>query len=229
MTSVKPVRRRDRESTRASIVDAARTLFRDQGYARTTITDIARVAGVAPQTVYWAFGSKPRLVTEIRDAWLRAAGTGERLAAVLGIEDGAARLDAYATFMTHQWETGSDAVAIQEEARRVDADVARDVTATLAGRAVALLEVVRPLGPQLRAELTVKVAHDRLLALSSVGVYLELRGRGWTADAYRDWLSDVLRSNLLDYGNAPTRANGGMRPGETRGEASASSTANTSR
>ncbi len=197
MKPVKPVRRRDRAATRVSIVDAAQTLFREQGYARTTITDIANVAGVAPQTVYWAFGSKPRLVAEIRDAWLRAADTGERLAAVLGVADGTARLDAFATFMTHQWQTGSDAVAIQQEAMRADADVARDVTATLARRAVALLDVVRPLSPQLRAQLTVNLAHDRLLALSSVGVYLELRGRGWTAKAYRDWLSEVLRANLL--------------------------------
>jgi AcrR family transcriptional regulator len=180
-----------------SIVDAARALFREQGYARTTITGIAKAAGVAPQTVYWAFGSKPQLVTEIRDAWLREAQTGERLAAVTEIEEPRARLDAFATFMTHQWETGSTAVAIQQDAMRVDADVARDVAATLARRAGGLLEVVRPLGPHLRAGLSVEQAHDRLLALSLVEVYLELRGRGWTAEAYRDWLSGVLLADLL--------------------------------
>jgi hypothetical protein len=80
---------------------------------------------------------------------------------------------------------------------RVDADVARDVAATLARRAGGLLEVVRPLGPHLRAGLSVEQAHDRLLALSLVEVYLELRGRGWTAEAYRDWLSGVLLADLL--------------------------------
>jgi AcrR family transcriptional regulator len=178
-------------------VDAARSLFRDQGYGRTTITDIAANAGVAPQTVYWAFGSKARLVAEIRDAWLAEAGTGERLREVVAEPDPIRRLDAFATFITHQWETGSVAVAIQQDAMRVDADVARDVAAILATRAASLSLVTRPLGAHLRAGLTVDGAHDRLLALSMVEVYLELRGRGWTAGAYRDWLSELLRSHLL--------------------------------
>jgi AcrR family transcriptional regulator len=178
-------------------VDAARLLFRQQGYARTTVTDIAASAGVAPQTIYWAFGSKARLVAEIRDAWLADAGTGERLREVLLEQDPARRLAAYAAFITHQWETGSVAVAIQQDAMRVDADVALDVAAILTTRAAALAQVTSPLAAQLRPGLTVEGAHDRLLALSMVEVYLELRGRGWTADAYRDWLSELLRSHLL--------------------------------
>jgi AcrR family transcriptional regulator len=197
MVTVKPIRRRDREATRKEIVAAARTLFREQGYARTTITNIANAAGVAPQTVYWAFGSKATLVAEIRDAWLREAGTGERLAAVRAVSEPNARLDAFATFMTHQWETGSAAVAIQQDAMRVDAEVAADVQTTLARRAAALLEVVEPLRPHLRPGLGVERAHDRLLALSMVEVYLELRGRGWTAEEYRDWLGELLRTDLL--------------------------------
>jgi AcrR family transcriptional regulator len=197
VAAVNPPRRRNRASTRTRIIDSARSLFREQGYARTTVTDIAAGAGVAPQTVYWAFGSKARLVAEIRDAWLADAGTGERLRAVLGEPDPAGRLDAFASFITHQWETGSVAVAIQQDAMRVDADVARDVAAILETRAASLSQVTGPLGDHLRPGLSVDAAHDRLLALSMVEVYLELRGRGWTAEAYRDWLSELLRSHLL--------------------------------
>jgi AcrR family transcriptional regulator len=152
---------------------------------------------VASQTVYWAFGTKARLVTEIREAWLSDARTGERLREVLTVDDPAHRLDAFATFITHQWETGSTAVAIQQDAMRADADVARDVAATLQTRATALSQVTAPLGADLRPGLTVDGAHDRLLALSMVDVYLELRGRGWSVEAYRDWLSELLRSHLL--------------------------------
>ncbi|PZR65207.1 MAG: hypothetical protein DLM71_00090 [Chloroflexi bacterium] len=197
MAAVKPSRRRDRASTRTAIIDAARSLFMDAGYARTTVTDIAARAHVAPQTVYWAFGSKARLVTEIRDAWLAEAGTGERLREVLAQLDPGRRLDAFATFITHQWVTGSTAVAIQQDAMRVDPEVARDVAAILETRAAALAQVTRPLADRLRAGLTVDRAHDRLLALSMVDVYLELRGRGWTAEAYRDWLSELLQTQLL--------------------------------
>lgn len=197
MDSVKPPRRRDRTATRAAIVGAARALFSDQGYGRTTITDVAASAGVAPQTVYWAFGSKARLVSEIREAWLAEARTDERLPAVLMEEVPGDRLAAFAAFMTAQWETGSAAVAIQQDAMRVDAAVALDVAETLNRRATALSQVTEPLGPHLRPELTVAGAHDRLLALSMVEVYVELRGRGWSADDYRDWLSEVLQWQLL--------------------------------
>ncbi len=78
------------------MIDAARDLFLEQGYARTTIADVARAADVAPQTVYWAFGSKAGLVREIRDAWFASARTSERMGQVLAIDDPAARLDAFA-------------------------------------------------------------------------------------------------------------------------------------
>lgn len=197
MAAVKPPRRRDRLATRTAIIDAARSLFMDVGYARTTVTDIAARAHVAPQTVYWAFGSKARLVTEIRDAWLADAGTSERLREVLAQIDPSRRLDAFATFITHQWVTGSAAVAIQQDAMRVDPEVARDVAAILETRAAALAQVTRPLADRLRTGLTVDRAHDQLLALSMVDVYLELRGRGWTGEAYRDWLSELLQAQLL--------------------------------
>jgi len=39
----------------------------DQGYGRTTIGQIARAAGVAVETVYATFGSKPKLLHEVWD------------------------------------------------------------------------------------------------------------------------------------------------------------------
>jgi AcrR family transcriptional regulator len=197
VSPVKPIRKRDRDATRARIVDAARSLFVAQGYARTTIADIARAADVAPQTVYWAFGSKAGLVREIRDAWFASAGTSERFGKVVAIDDPAARLEAFAGFMRHQWESGAAALSIQRDALRVDPDAAADVTAILETRARALFEVVRPLGPHLVPDLTVEKAHDLVLALTLLEVYLELQARGWSADAYQAWLAATLRAQLL--------------------------------
>jgi AcrR family transcriptional regulator len=199
VSDVKPIRKRDREATRGRIVDAARDLFLEQGYARTTIADVARAAGVAPQTVYWAFGSKAGLVREIRDAWFAAAGTGERIAAVMAIDEPGARLDAFAGFMRHQWETGAAALSIQRDAQRVDPDAAADVAAILETRARALFGVVQPLGPHLTPGLTVERAHDILLALTLLEVYLELEARGWSGDDYEAWLAGALRSQLLSH------------------------------
>ncbi len=197
MSPVKPIRKRDRDATRARIVDAARDLFVEQGYARTTIADIARVADVAPQTVYWAFGSKAGLVREIRDAWFASARTGERMGQVLAIDDPAARLDAFAAFMRNQWESGAAALSIQRDAMRVDPVAAADVTAILETRARSLFEVVRPLGPHLAPGLTAKKAHDLVLALTLLEIYLELLAHGWTPQEYEAWLASALRVQLL--------------------------------
>ena len=65
--SVKPrayrssVREEQARRTRLAILDAARLLFTEQGYAATTIAQIAARAGVAVDTVYAAVGTKPVL------------------------------------------------------------------------------------------------------------------------------------------------------------------------
>jgi AcrR family transcriptional regulator len=179
------------------MLEAARRLFLERGYAGTTIPAIAAAAGVAVPTIYWAFGSKRAIVTEIRQAWFETARTGERLRQVLAIDEPGARLDAYAGFMANQWATGSEALAIQQDAMRADPVVAAEVTAVLAERAERLKAVVVPLASRLREPLTVETAHDILLALSMLEVYRELRGRGWSDAEYQHWLGRALREQLL--------------------------------
>src|SRR5436190_14618390 len=53
--------------TRARILDAASELFLERGYARTTMQDIADLAGVARDTVHASFGSKARVLTALID------------------------------------------------------------------------------------------------------------------------------------------------------------------
>ena len=181
------------------MVGAAHRLFLEHGYAATTIPDIAAAADVAVPTIYWAFGSKRAIVAEIREAWLAAAQTGPRLHEVLATLDQPARLDRYAAFMANQWATGAEALAIQQDAMRVDPEVAAEVAAVLANRAERLREVVAPLGSSLRDGLTVQAAHDILLAASMLEVYRELRSRGWSDARYGDWLGRLLREQLLAH------------------------------
>src|SRR5215211_3563003 len=65
----KPDGRRERSRvTRARVVDAAGRLFVEHGYVATTIEDVAERAGVAVQTVYYVFGTKPNLLSAVLDA-----------------------------------------------------------------------------------------------------------------------------------------------------------------
>jgi AcrR family transcriptional regulator len=184
------------------MIAAARRLFLARGYAATTIPEIAAAAGVAVPTVYWAFGSKRAIVTEIREAWLAEAQTAARLGEVLAVDDPADRLEAYAAFMGTQWATGAEALAVQQDAMRADPEIAVEIESVLAERARNLEAVTAPLGPHLRPGVTVGTAHDTLLALSLLEVYRELRGRGWTDAAYRSWLARSLREQLLGSGPA---------------------------
>ena len=51
--------------SRAAVVDAARTLFLRQGYAGTTMADIAAQAGLTKRTVYNNYADKDALFTQI--------------------------------------------------------------------------------------------------------------------------------------------------------------------
>ncbi|MGH3248477.1 MAG: TetR/AcrR family transcriptional regulator [Trebonia sp.] len=55
-------RRRDPEASRAAILEAAREVFTERGYARGTIREIARRAGVTHGLVIRHFGTKERLL-----------------------------------------------------------------------------------------------------------------------------------------------------------------------
>src|SRR5437588_8072178 len=69
MRSVKSSGKKGERSrqTRRRILQAACELFVDQGYGATTVQGIAERAGVAVQTVYFAFGNKPSLLKELVD------------------------------------------------------------------------------------------------------------------------------------------------------------------
>lgn len=55
-------RRAQADETRAAIVRAARDLFIERGYGHTTMTDIARAAGVSVETIHKSVGTKAVLL-----------------------------------------------------------------------------------------------------------------------------------------------------------------------
>jgi AcrR family transcriptional regulator len=61
-TDREPRRRRDPQASRAAILEAAREVFAERGYARATIREIASRAGVTHGLVMRHFGSKEQLL-----------------------------------------------------------------------------------------------------------------------------------------------------------------------
>src|SRR3954452_23538308 len=74
-----PLSRRERQAprTRDEILDAARRLFAERGYTRTSVREIAEAAGVSAQTVYDSIGSKQALVARLNDLIDEEAGIAQ--------------------------------------------------------------------------------------------------------------------------------------------------------
>src|SRR5262245_29925576 len=70
--AIQPPARRRRDDTRRAIVDASFRLFSTQGYARTSVRDIAAAVGVTDAALYRHFASKKELL----DAVLRERSGG---------------------------------------------------------------------------------------------------------------------------------------------------------
>src|SRR6266852_758971 len=66
-----PRRRQQAAATRGEILDAAKRLFAEQGYAATTMAAIAGEAGVALKTVYVAFETKGGVLRALWNLLLR--------------------------------------------------------------------------------------------------------------------------------------------------------------
>jgi AcrR family transcriptional regulator len=90
-----PTRRRlTRAETEPRILTAARELFLERGYERTSMEDIAKRAGVGRQTVFNRFADKERLFTATLEGVFRSVGTepARRRQARTDAEAGLARI-----------------------------------------------------------------------------------------------------------------------------------------
>ena len=85
-TPARPDRRRQRmaDQTRHDILQTARQLFARQGYAATSVTDIAREADVAVQTIYARLGSKRGMLMALIDLIDEEADVGGLVADIRG-------------------------------------------------------------------------------------------------------------------------------------------------
>jgi len=196
--SQKPsLRARHAELTRTAILDAARRLFAQQGYAATAVRPIAEEAGVAVQTLYSTFGSKQGLLLALVDSVRAQARTQALGDEIVRSDDPREMVRLAARIRRQTLELGGDVVATFREGAAGDPEVAAAYEETHRrtregiGRFCARLEAVGAL----RAERAV----DQVAAMFSAEIYEELTGprSGWTPDEYERWLAERLAAILL--------------------------------
>src|SRR4051795_7791755 len=87
MAETPSLRERRAQLTRDEILGAARRLFAERGYSRTSVRDIAKSAGVSAQTVYDSVGSKQALVAALNDLIDSEADVGRIAREGVGSDD----------------------------------------------------------------------------------------------------------------------------------------------
>jgi AcrR family transcriptional regulator len=207
MDDVKGLSRKERAArTRRAIVRAATEEFRASGYQGTTMAAIAERAGVAVQTVYFVFHTKPMLLTAAIDNavlgeddptppdltpwWQEGTTTADGRRALELFVTGATAIEQRAAILNRV------AVAASATEPEVVDLVAHHESLRVAGfRTYVDSLVTRGL---LREGLDAAEATDVLLTLAGSEVFLEFtEGRGWSIERYVRWTTDVLSSLLL--------------------------------
>lgn len=207
MENVKGISRRDRAArTRAAIVSAATAQFRASGYHGTTMAAIATRAGVAVQTVYFVFHTKPALLTAAIDSavmgeddpippdlapwWQEATTTADGRRALELFVANVAEISTRAA--------GLDRVAVA--AATTDPEIVELIAHHETLRTQAFRTYIDALASRglLRDDLEPAHATDVLLTLAGSGVFLDLtEGRGWSLERYVSWTTDALATLFL--------------------------------
>lgn len=203
-----PMRREHAELTRSRVVDAAYGCFVEGvGYSKTTMAQLATAAEVSTQTLYNTFGSKAALLKTVYDMHL--AGDDEPIPmadrpefrALAELTDAAELLRAYARIGRVLLERVGPLMAmIFEGAAAGDADLRALVETTgrerLIGAGGTVDRVIEL--DALRSGLERQTAVDLIWVTNSFQLWdLLVRQRGWTADAYADYVGQVMVDAIL--------------------------------
>jgi len=194
------LRERQAQLTQAEILKAARRLFAERGYTRTSVRDIAEAAGVSAQTVYDSIGSKQALVLRLNDLIDTEAGVLD-IARTLGNSNDPAVVAAVSATITRSiLEHCSDIVhalvtgASAESDLQVVLDEGHSRHVGGARRTVDQLNAMNAL-PE---SMDVEEAVDTLAAVSDIQFALLLRDSyGWSLDRIESWIANTSRALLL--------------------------------
>ncbi len=192
-------------SRRRRVLQAATEAFGANGWAGTTLADVARAAGVTPQAVHLSVGAKPELLIAavgqavagdspdvplmerepFRGAFADGVTLDKRAAAVAAGARGMYERAGKLFLVLVQAAPVNPAVAeLWESARSARLSYCRQLVETILGR---------------RKKTQADRLTDILFVLSGPRVYADLVvDRHWSAGNYEKWLREMIESTLRD-------------------------------
>jgi AcrR family transcriptional regulator len=192
--------------TRVAVVEAARTLFVERGYAATTIEAISELSDTPQATVYRLFSSKLGILKAVLD--VSVVGDDEavamldrpRVGALISDQDPRRQLAGFAALLRDLMARTAPVHRILADAARSDEDAAALLADVARQRQEGQRRVARSVARSgaLGRGLRERDCADIIYALASPEVYgLLVLDRGWSGERYEKWLTALLIGQLL--------------------------------
>ncbi|MEU5564813.1 TetR/AcrR family transcriptional regulator [Micromonospora musae] len=190
-------------ATRAMILAAGRELFLSQGYAGTTVPQIARAAGVAVPTVYSSAGGKADILAALIEPITRDPAVAETLAAIGGSADAVEILTLLGEGVRRTHERHWDVIVElfpQSQSEPAAAEVYDRILRAYQEAFGAVADRLAGLGA-LRPGLSRDDALDLLWFYLGQAAWPTLvRDRGWSLERATRWLTAQVAGALLPVG-----------------------------
>ena len=195
--------------TKAAVVEAARALFLDRGYAATTIQAISDRSDTPPATVYRLFSSKLGILKALLDVSIGGDDDAVAMAdrphvrALVSDPDPRSQLAGFAALLRDVMTRAAPVHRILADAAKSDEAAAALLAEIARQRQRGQQRVARALARSgaLRTGLQTRDAADIIHALASPEVYaLLVVDRGWTGERYEEWMRTTLADQLLERG-----------------------------
>jgi AcrR family transcriptional regulator len=201
-----PRRAEQATQTRQAVVAAARDLFVEQGYAATTVAEIARAARVAVDTVYATVGRKPALLREVLETAISGvdvavpADEREYVARVRAATTARGKITAYVAGLVEVQRRLAPVFLALRDAAGADTDSAvlwKEISDRRAQNMRRFAGDLRTTG-ELRADLTDDDVADIVWSMNGTEYWVLLVGeRGWSPERFATYLIDAWSRLLL--------------------------------
>lgn len=201
-----PYRQEQARQTRLAILEAARPLLIEGGYAGTSMGDIALAAGVSVKTVEAIFGTKARLLTVLRDISVAGDDEAVPVAERAWFQEMLAEPDArrqLALFARGSCRIKQRTAALNEVIRRA-AQIDPEIEALWQRSQEQYAADQRVVAENLTAKEALRAQLDAVEAAEIIGLlnhpsvyYLAVVERAWSEERYEQWLADTFVQQLL--------------------------------
>ncbi len=183
--------------TRDRILEAARRVILQKGFAEATFGAIAAEAGVAAPTVYAAFGSKSGIMQALMGRAAFSSDYGSLVREANKSDDPATRLRFAAKIARGIFDSLRGESEVLRGATAIAPEFIREREKIRYERQAGLIKLLEEKGT-LRAGVSPSMARDILWTLTSYDIHRRLVvERQWSADRYEQWLGDTLIATLL--------------------------------